>query len=90
MPRGRVDIRRSQRDGRYRLRFYGADEDQLEIIQSALKLCREESNTEFDLVALERLAMHFLSFGSSQPAPKPSVQGSEINCTAGDDSGVAV
>jgi hypothetical protein len=62
MPKGRVDIRKSQRDGKHRLRFYGADDDQLETILLALERCRAESNTEYDLVALERLAMHYLSF----------------------------
>jgi len=72
MPKGRVDIRRSNRDGKHRLRFYGADDDQLETILTALELCRRESGTEYDLVALDRIAMHYLSFSH------PSADGQDI------------
>jgi hypothetical protein len=62
MAKGKVDIRQSKRDGKYRLRFFGLDDDQLETVLLALERCREESNTEYDVVALDRLAMHYLSF----------------------------
>jgi hypothetical protein len=74
MSKGKVDIRKSQRDGRYRLRFYGLGADQVDTILLALKSARLESNTEYDSVALDRVALHFLSTyqaGVVPPTPFP-------------------
>jgi len=58
---GKVDIRTMKRTGKARLRFYGVAPDHLEIILEALKLAREEFNTEYDTVALDSICMHFLN-----------------------------
>jgi hypothetical protein len=67
MPKGRRDARRSKRDDKWRLRFYGISDDQLAIIDLALERVRAEMNTDFDSVAFEALCHHFLNF-----APMPS------------------
>jgi len=75
MPKGNVDVRRSNRDGRYRLRFYGLDADQLETILLALRRIREESGTDYDSVALDRLAMHYLAFETPAPIDLSAILG---------------
>lgn len=67
MPSGRRDARRSQRDDKWRLRFYGINNDQLVLIDLALEKARNEMNTAFDAVALEALCIHYLLF--SVPGP---------------------
>lgn len=53
------------RDGSYRLRFYHAHADQIEIIELGLERARQEANTEFDNVALEAICMNYLSGGNA-------------------------
>jgi hypothetical protein len=49
------------RDGSFRLRFYHAHADQIEIIELALERAREESGSEFDIVLLELICMAYLT-----------------------------
>lgn len=70
MSNGRADRRLSKRDDKYRLRFYGIHEDQLESIDAALAHAREELNTKFDSVALEGLCLHYLQFHDLNCPPK--------------------
>jgi len=49
-----------KRTGKARLRFYNVAPDHLEIILTALKMCREELDTEYDTVALEAICLHYL------------------------------
>jgi len=65
MSKGRRDARRSQRDEKWRLRFYGLSDDQLLIIDLALEKARHAMNTDFDSVALEALCHYFLNFQST-------------------------
>ena len=58
--KGKVDVRITQRDGKARLRFYGINPDQLEIIRLALEKARQELNTAFDSVAFEAICGYFL------------------------------
>ena len=61
MASGRVDIRQSKRDGKYRLRFYNVAEDQLETILLALRAARIQMGTDHDSVALDAMAMCLLA-----------------------------
>ena len=61
MPSGQVDVRRTERTGKSRLRFYGIADDQLENIRTALSLARSELGTEFDSVALDAICMTYLA-----------------------------
>lgn len=70
MGSGRADRRLSNRDNTYRLRFYGLHDDQLETIDKALELAKEELNTKFDSVALEGLCFHYLQFHDLEPPTK--------------------
>lgn len=65
MPSGRVDVRRTERTGKSRLRFYGVADDQLEIIRTALSLARSEFGTEFDSVALDAICVSYLATARS-------------------------
>ena len=71
MPNGRVDIRSIKRSGKARLRFYNLASDQLENILTALEQAREELGTEYDSVALDALATHYLATpGNDRPQGK--------------------
>ena len=61
MSKGRADVRQSKRDGKFRMRFYGLDEERLDCIQSAVAIARKESDTEYDSVALDQICVHFLA-----------------------------
>jgi hypothetical protein len=61
MSSGRVDLRTMKRTGKTRLRFYNVYPDQLETVQTALRIARRESGTEHDTVALESICIHFLT-----------------------------
>jgi len=61
MSSGKMDERLTKRTGKYRLRFYAVAPDQLEIIKLALKLAREECNTNFDSVALDAICLEFIA-----------------------------
>lgn len=58
---GRRMNRRRCKDGSWRLRFYHAHDDQVEIIELTLDRAREQMGTEFDVVALEAICMNYLS-----------------------------
>lgn len=61
MSSGRVDVRFRESTGKARMRFYGLAEEHVDNIQLALKFIREELNTDFDSVALDAMATHFLA-----------------------------
>jgi hypothetical protein len=49
------------RDGSYRLRFYHAHAAQIETIEFALELAREEAGSDFDVVLLELICLGYLT-----------------------------
>jgi hypothetical protein len=44
-----------------RMRIYSLHDDEIEIIRDALEKAREESDTEYDSVALTNICMAYLS-----------------------------
>jgi hypothetical protein len=52
---------RKCKDGSYRLRFYHVHEDQIETIQLALERARSEGESDFDVVALDRICVAYLA-----------------------------
>lgn len=66
-PRGRVNTRFNAKRGTYRLRFTSVHEDQMEMILLALRKCRAEADTEYDVVALELICMNYLATCSPRP-----------------------
>ena len=59
--RGKVKIHRNFKRGTSRLRFYPAHADQLDVILTALEKARADSETEFDMVALTNICLHYIS-----------------------------
>jgi hypothetical protein len=68
--RGRVLCRFNSRRNVYRLRFNGVHPDQREMILLALEVARERANTQYDVVALEAMALEFLATYPSAERPK--------------------
>ena len=48
-----------------RMRIYSLHEDQIGLIQCALKKARRESETEYDSVALTNICLAYISWGAS-------------------------
>ncbi|TDJ28376.1 MAG: hypothetical protein E2O55_05130 [Gammaproteobacteria bacterium] len=46
-----------------RMRIYSLHEDQIQLITTALEKAREESDTEYDSVALTNICMSYLAGG---------------------------
>lgn len=67
MANGQVDIRYSKRTNKYRLRFHAVAHDQLEMILLALKEGREDANTMYDCVALDRICMFYIESKNGKP-----------------------
>jgi fatty acid-binding protein DegV len=44
-----------------RMRVYSLHDDQVEIIKDALEKARQESETQYDSVALTNICMHYLA-----------------------------
>ena len=61
MSSGRVDVRFRESTGKARMRFFALAEEHVENIQLALKIIREELDTDYDSVALDAMATHFLA-----------------------------
>ena len=55
--KARVDVRKN---GKFRLRFNCVHEDQLELILLALEKARDESDTQYDAVALTNICVEYL------------------------------
>jgi peptide methionine sulfoxide reductase MsrA len=53
--------RGSKNGDTYRMRIYSLHENQVEIIKPALEKAREESETEYDSVALTNICMQYLA-----------------------------
>jgi hypothetical protein len=58
---GRRMNTRKCKNGSYRLRLYHAHEDQIETIQLAFQIAREEDGSDFDTVALDRICLWYLA-----------------------------
>ena len=58
---GRRMETRKCKDGSYRLRLNHAHQDQIESIQLALKIAREESGSDFDAVAIDGICNWYLA-----------------------------
>ena len=74
MAHGKVDVRVNEKTGKARLRFYSVAPDQLELILTALEHIRKEVGTIHDTVALELMALGYLSSLPVAAAP-PSAPG---------------
>jgi hypothetical protein len=65
----RMNIRKCK-DASFRIRIYHLHEDQLETIQLALEKARLEGGSDFDSVALERICLGYISWGTAVPKRK--------------------
>ena len=68
--RGRVNVHFNKTRNTYRLRFNGVHPDQMEMILLGLEIAREQANTEYDVVALEAMALEFSATYPSSKKPK--------------------
>ena len=54
-----------------RMRIYSLHEDQIELITTALEKAREESETEYDSVALTNICLSYLGGGKITASASP-------------------
>ena len=70
--RGRVNVRYNAKRDTYRFRFLSVHPDQAATILDALALARDESQTEYDTVALDGICLNYLSGPSVKRSYKPA------------------
>ncbi len=64
--------RGSKKGQTQRMRIYSLHEDQIQLITTALEKAREESETEYDSVALTNICMSYLAGGKLPASASPS------------------